>query len=74
MNYSHYCRKCKKYFRCTHEDPEKQSAYCPECKDRLILRYLSLDDLIINAYLSSDEFSERPVTYKKRSIDIYDQR
>lgn len=62
-SYSHYCRKCEKYFSCTHPDPEKATAKCPICKSNLYLQQKSLGEVTRELHLSQSEISQLLPTY-----------
>jgi hypothetical protein len=62
-NYSHYCPKCRKYYSCTHDDPEKIAAYGP-CGHRLALMFESLEKLKVSIRLRETEIGQGRVSYR----------
>lgn len=63
--YSHYCSCCKKYFTCTHPDPEKVEAFCPDCKVLMFLRGSDISTLILRLRLCQDEIGLKEVDYRE---------
>lgn len=62
MNYCYYCHNCKKWFRNTHDEPEKQIA--TDSKGHaLTLQYMSLHTVTAELGLSKSEIGEDEVTY-----------
>ena len=63
--YHHYCGKCRVFFSCTHPDPEKAVAICPQCKGRLILGHgNSFEELRTVIGMSKSEEGKGEVTYR----------
>ena len=63
IRHSYYCPKCRKYYPCTHHDPEKVSAYGP-CGHRLALMFEPLDQLKISIRLKENEMGQGKVSYR----------
>lgn len=63
MDWHHYCKKCLKWFECTHKDPELTSAKCPECGGKLTLGRGSLEVTRKTLVLGKAEVGVGQVTY-----------
>lgn len=55
MEYSGYCRKCRKHFKAPTNFDEKQFLHCPDCGNRMVLQFVSLEQSIKELNLSKSE-------------------
>jgi uncharacterized paraquat-inducible protein A len=61
--YSHYCKHCRKFAACTHNDPEKSCAHCPRCNSEMRLVHKAIHELKASMALSNGEIMKQEVIY-----------